>query len=525
MPVALTRYTVLLSGPSDVKEYWEIANEVIAKANRTLSSTTGIELYATDWQRDSRADSGAEPQALLNRQIVDDSDIVISFFKERYGTPTENYASGTEEEIKRGLEQGKCVLLYIWEPPENYVPTCNSQFSKIEELKNELGARVMYASFQDEEKLREKLTHDITKLLIDLEGRKLAPKPELSLRSIDIEGNSSDGHLRIVQEYPRSRFNSSALDERIRNLFIRIKEAPIHRPEIPSDSPSPQASKGGQAIGSMSLASINTIMPTAVSINKDDAGLVFSELSGLGLDVTDDIFYFGNLTQQSSFVSYPFGPTLYGSDDEKEKYETVQGLIEACRLKRSYNDFLNSLEGINALALGITNSGGSPARHVNVEVELPKKSLLATEDIPMPDNYFVGHAFNEGDDLNNFVEYFFGLRESSSYQSYRASAVRTESGIDIPPMYQKITNPITGSNNYLNTQNYFEALSWIYANYRFVDSTKSSTTLVRLVFDRLQQGNTYAFPAILLIHGDLKHPLQYKITADELDKPIVGTLE
>lgn len=139
MPKTLTRYTVLLSAPGDAAHECEIADEELQKITRTHSGETGIEFYPTDWRRDSRADSGDEPQKLLNKQIVEDADIILAIFKERFGTPTSQYGSGTEEEIMLGLEMGKTVLVYFWEPENGFVPRDSAQFAKIAELSEYCG--------------------------------------------------------------------------------------------------------------------------------------------------------------------------------------------------------------------------------------------------------------------------------------------------------------------------------------------------------------------------------------------------
>ena len=120
MPISITRYKVLLSAPSDAKSFCDAADAEIAQINRTHSETTGVELHPIDWRRDSRADSGDEPQALLNKQIVDGADIVLAIFYKRFSTPISNYDSGTEEEISIALDQGKRVLVYFWCSPQGY---------------------------------------------------------------------------------------------------------------------------------------------------------------------------------------------------------------------------------------------------------------------------------------------------------------------------------------------------------------------------------------------------------------------
>lgn len=61
MATDLTCYTLLLSSPGDAVQFCEVVDRVMQSVNRSLSDATGVELYSTDWRRDSRADSGAEP--------------------------------------------------------------------------------------------------------------------------------------------------------------------------------------------------------------------------------------------------------------------------------------------------------------------------------------------------------------------------------------------------------------------------------------------------------------------------------
>jgi len=56
---------------------------------------------------------GSRPQAVINRQIVDDCDMAVAVFWTRLGTPTGEAESGTAEEISRMGNDGKPVMLYF----------------------------------------------------------------------------------------------------------------------------------------------------------------------------------------------------------------------------------------------------------------------------------------------------------------------------------------------------------------------------------------------------------------------------
>ena len=57
------------------------------------------------------------PQAIINRQLLEDADIVIGIFGTKIGTPTEQYISGTVEEIKRHVARGRTAKLYFSDVP------------------------------------------------------------------------------------------------------------------------------------------------------------------------------------------------------------------------------------------------------------------------------------------------------------------------------------------------------------------------------------------------------------------------
>ena len=264
----LTRCTLLLSSPGDAVPFCEVADRAMQAVNRSLSDATGVELYSTDWRRDSRADSGAEPQALLNRQIVDDADIVLAIFYKRFGSPTRQYGSGTEEEIRLGLQQKKTVLLYIWEPPEDYESAEPEQLASIQRLKADLGKSVMYKSFTDENDLEVKTRHDLTALMLDLEGGGRPSKPALSVKCIDASANLSSDHLLVQEELAKTRLRADVFDDSVRSAFETVAASPVRKFESvePADSELKESVLGdNNASGAFALRIFNEQYPGVVA--------------------------------------------------------------------------------------------------------------------------------------------------------------------------------------------------------------------------------------------------------------------
>lgn len=548
MPVPIIRYKVLLSAPSDAEQFCDAADEEIAQVNRSLSETSGVELYPMDWQRDSRADSGDEPQALLNKQIVDDADIVLSIFYERFGTPTKSFGSGTEEEIRIALEQGKRVLLYFWTPPSGYKPSVQSQFEAIEKFRASLGKETLYKQFDGEDQLRKLVRHDFTGLVFELEGLAAPGQPALSLKGIGLDGNPADGELVLIPDLAESVLNPRFFDKRILDLCQSIRSSSVSCRAITSllrvhdgdlekrdavASPSAQKSIGTLNVSGFT-PKINSdvanllatyTMEEPVVIKEEDKSLITSQLGELGYQADEDFFYLGKLSAGNSTITIALGSakSLRGSDAEKQKYEDLKKLASLCRSRRDYLRFCSSFNGIGGLAIGLRNEGTSPATHVNVELSIPRDAYVSLGSVPVPSDHLIGYGFKEEDTLQAAVDCLFGNEKSTAFHPYEDSIVLSESGKRLGPIFQpRVTiDPLYGKRA-LDSSDYEDLCEWIWGDYNVVDSRSSDYVCVRLKFDRAQQNTTYAFPSRLLIRGRLSEPIRYRITADEVQRPIEG---
>lgn len=112
-----TEYDLLISCPGDVDGEVKIIEKAIKKFNDTYSDVLAIRLTAKHWSNSSYNQSGGKAQELLNNQFIHDCDAAIAIFWTRFGSPTDRYGSGTEEEIEDMLAAGKQVFLYFSEKP------------------------------------------------------------------------------------------------------------------------------------------------------------------------------------------------------------------------------------------------------------------------------------------------------------------------------------------------------------------------------------------------------------------------
>jgi hypothetical protein len=109
--------SVLISSPSDVEAECATVRSAIYDWNSSFSRNLGITLEPVQWKTHAYPESGDRPQAIINKQIVDESDMVIAVFGHRIGTSTGAAQSGTIEEIERLRQKGKRVAVYFSNAP------------------------------------------------------------------------------------------------------------------------------------------------------------------------------------------------------------------------------------------------------------------------------------------------------------------------------------------------------------------------------------------------------------------------
>ena len=109
---------LLVSAPGDVPgPDLALIRKTISQWNLNFGRTVGLTVLPVSWTEHAAAEFGERPQAILNDQIVDESDMAIAVFCDRLGTPTGEAESGTVEEIKKLVAAGKSVAILVSSAP------------------------------------------------------------------------------------------------------------------------------------------------------------------------------------------------------------------------------------------------------------------------------------------------------------------------------------------------------------------------------------------------------------------------
>ncbi|MEV3935602.1 DUF4062 domain-containing protein [Glycomyces sp. NPDC049804] len=151
---------VMIASPSDITDARDAVEAAIYGWNDANAKNKQVILQPWRWETSSVPQLGDHPQALINAQGVDDSDVVFGLFGSRLGSPTPSAVSGTVEEIERAVTQGKPVHLYFSTAPlPNDVDT--DQLEGLRAFKKQIQDRGLLGEFSNVSQLQ----HEVWKAI------------------------------------------------------------------------------------------------------------------------------------------------------------------------------------------------------------------------------------------------------------------------------------------------------------------------------------------------------------------------
>lgn len=111
---------VFVASPRDVEDERSRMPKVVESLNRTLGKLLDVVVELWRWEADAPAAAG-EPQPLVDVEL-DEADVVLVIFWNRFGTPTSAGTTGTEGEVLRSLERWSKarrpqVMIYFCQRP------------------------------------------------------------------------------------------------------------------------------------------------------------------------------------------------------------------------------------------------------------------------------------------------------------------------------------------------------------------------------------------------------------------------
>jgi hypothetical protein len=457
------QYDLLISCPGDAIESVEIIKEVVEEFNQQFSDTLGIFVRCRYWKDSSYTESGGKPQDLLNKQIVYPSDLAVAVFKNRFGSPTDKYGSGTEEEIEEMLSAGKQVFMFFDESPVKLSDIDMDEYERVQAFKLRYKDKGIFGTFSNKEEFRTVFRAHITRHFMILSNE-------------DSEVGGSNLVIRAL--------SNGKIDEAIQlSLFdmggfissTELKSQIIERIKFINDYKLIKSVASEQPL--MILGEKKVI------IEEHTKDIIAGVADRLDLALSDDFFDVGNLTESPVFSMPLGGCEINGTSEEKTKYKAIISLEKVIYKAVGHmqmEQFYSSLYGIELI---ICNDGTKYDEDIDIEITIPKDRFLGVEELPVPTE-----EINTGDDW--CFEDIFEIHATKDYIAYSDSK-RPLTGMNTTTY--RAVNPFSGRNY---EEDYRDTLNDIFEYKVYPDG---DYVIVKVHFDYIKQHQNVAFPTWLFI--------------------------
>jgi hypothetical protein len=160
MPFPAMVMRVVIVSPSDVGQIRDEVESCIQEWTNLNGFWWKVSLMPIRWETDA-APAVGRPQEVINNQIIDPADVMIAIFRSKVGSPTGKEDSGTIEEIKRGIDQGKEVMIYFSSEDLSDEEVDPDQIEKLAIFKDWCKGKALYSSYESSEHLINQLRHHL----------------------------------------------------------------------------------------------------------------------------------------------------------------------------------------------------------------------------------------------------------------------------------------------------------------------------------------------------------------------------
>lgn len=506
MPENVIKYNLLISCPGDIQEEIHLVEKAVEKFNNQFSDTLGIIIKTKHWSKNSYAQSGGTPQELLNNQFVKGCDAAVALFWTRFGTPTDQYGSGTEEEIELMLDAGKQVFLYFSEKPIPPSKLDSKEYARVNMFKEKYKDRGIYFCYSSNEEFTNIFFAHLTQHFLSIKAVsevKSERSSRLVLRGLDKNKKICCEPCAVKFQLNSSKSKASFLTK-IKELYLKVNSMHFENNLTALNI----QSKNDQYPPSANLRE-SFFSPVTIEEPIKKNIRIFAE--ELHIPLEPDFFHFGNLRNNILSISVCGKPSYDGTPDEQLKYKFVMKLYALIIEYIDWSQIENAYSILNCINLAIENDGTAVDEDVEVELQFALNVLLPLNQFPVIKNdsaikYML-------DDCG--VHKLLSIPATAQYKAFQDSQkpmpfrAKTPSSLLYSPF---------SSRNY--KADYANALAdtYCYDFYQYDDKA-----IMKVKFDYIKHHTVIAFPTPIFFQTS-PHEIEYTITSKNSADIISGKM-
>lgn len=515
----VTIYDLLLSCPGDVVDLIDIVKECIDSFNRLFGEVNKIEIQLKHWSTDSYPQSGGAAQNLLNKQFIHACDACIALFGNKFGSPTDKYESGTEEEIEDMIEAGKQVFMYFIDRPIKPSTIDMEQYNKVCKFKEKYSedSKGIYFTVKDENEFKTHLLNHLTMYFLKLidKPQSIVEKKYFSKLELKVE---EDIDKKNHSNYCDSVFMNNKEEEikqkieSIQNICLKNK---------PRDCDDSKVEEQSEVIANKQYDNIWKVLQqhyvyVKAEVYESDKKVIIEYCNEKGIFLNNEFWNLGNLNRNGNPILIGLnqsGPSLDGSAEEKRKYKLIEELSESICEYNAYYKWFSIIDSYSYLKCFVTNRGSSFDEDIDIKIKVPKECLVKSKEIPVPDIECI-------EDINekNFVKNVFCQSQTSNIKEYEYYPSNYVSNFPRP------VNIFGQSNSDFykeQKEKYADEVKRIFC-YQYYDEEKKD--ILKFNINYLKQNDSMYLPSILFFKKQPDY-IEYEIISKEYPDVISEKIE
>lgn len=527
-----TIYDLLLSCPGDVVDLKDIVKECVDDFNRLYGNLNNIKVELKHWSSDSFPQSGGKPQELLNQQFIHGCDACVALFANKFGTPTDRYDSGTEEEIEDMVNSGKQVFLYFIERPIDPSTIDLKQLEKVREFKEKYSDKGIYSIIKSNEEFRKSFLNHLTlyflQLISEPQETKLTNRtPKLLFLMSDSTDNAVVTH---------SRFSTAKLffgkEKEINEVIKQIDEIEIekieekkddyHQDKTVTENPflnpaiSKQLASSLKNISGLNIPGFAAPKYVKASIDQETKDIIEEYCNEKNISIKEEFWELGDLEKEVRSIITPYGgdEKYRGAEGAEKKYKLISDLWFKVFEYKEYYEFFKAIDELFRLECLISNKGSMYDEDIDVKVIIPKGYILKINELPIP-----GMSCIEEINENNLSEILFCGRKSDDIDKY--SDYPMETYLPFEPVITPFNRPSATRQYETQKKKYMSKISSLFCYEVF---PKEVHDVLVFNINYLKQNTSMHLPTHLLFK-ELPEYIEYEIKSKHVPEIICGRLD
>lgn len=226
MAQKVTLYKIFVASPSDVRDERNLLEEIIDEINLSTLSRNNIRVELIKWETHVNPDISDYPQKVINEDIDNDYDIFLGIIWSRFGSPTRDYNSGSEEEFYNAYNRYQKdptsikIMIYFNQSPIPIEMIDTISIDRIRKFKSDLSSKgILYWEYTTIEEFQRLLRIQLSRQILDLVQNPKPTTPIVELKEESIIVSDEEYGLLDYTEFGEEDFST------VQDILLRMTSA------------------------------------------------------------------------------------------------------------------------------------------------------------------------------------------------------------------------------------------------------------------------------------------------------------